>query len=67
MRTDLRHRAGAMLRAIWALLRRATGDDAYERYLEHARGVHPDRRPLSRSEFERERQEHRWNRMARCC
>jgi uncharacterized short protein YbdD (DUF466 family) len=67
MRAELRHRARAVLRAAWALLRRASGDDAYERYLEHAHHVHPGRQPLSRAGFERERQERRWQSASRCC
>jgi uncharacterized short protein YbdD (DUF466 family) len=45
----------------------ASGLDAYERYLEHWRGAHPDAAPLSREEFSRRELTARWNGIQRCC
>jgi len=55
------------LAVCWSLLRRLSGDDAYERYLDHLVQTHPSVSPLSRSEFERRRQELKWSRISRCC
>jgi uncharacterized short protein YbdD (DUF466 family) len=57
------------LRRIWALLREATGDDAYERYLAHWRSAHAadETRPLDRSSFYRDEQRRKWNGVRRCC
>lgn len=57
----------AATRDAWDLLRRLSGDDAYDRYLEHMRRVHPQGAMLSRRDFERDRQQRKWNRMSRCC
>ena len=52
----------------WSVLRRLSGDDAYERYLEHWHAHHgtgiapPDRTTFSRNELAR-----RWNGIRRCC
>ncbi len=44
------------------------GAPDYDRYLAHARERHPDRAPLSRREFERQRLEDRYSRPgSRCC
>ena len=53
----------------WRWLRAASGDDEYERYLEHWRREHDggDSQPLSRREFFRLRQSERWNGVRRCC
>ena len=49
-------------------LREASGESAYDRYVEHARRDHPEAAPLSRREFERSRQDERDRRpQARCC
>jgi len=55
------------LRAFWAWLRAVSGDDAYERYLAHHAAAHPDRAPLDRRAFFRQRQEEVWSRVKRCC
>ena len=57
--------------ALWRLLRRATGDDAYERYLaqrasngaccEHAGA------PLDRRAFYLAEQRRKWGGVTRCC
>jgi uncharacterized short protein YbdD (DUF466 family) len=51
----------------WRFLRQVSGDDAYERYLEHVARLHPDEKPVSRAEHFRMRQEQKWNRISRCC
>ena len=57
------------LRRIWALLREATGDDAYERYLTHWRARHAaaGATPLDRAAFCREEQRRKWDGVRRCC
>jgi uncharacterized short protein YbdD (DUF466 family) len=53
--------------ALWRLLRRISGDDAYERYLEHCRRFHPDRPLPDRRAFFAARQAGKWSGIARCC
>ena len=57
------------LRKLWALLREATGDDAYERYLAHWRARHSatNDAPLDRAAFYREDQRRKWDGVRRCC
>lgn len=55
------------LRRLWMLLRRVSGDDAYERYLAHHRTVHPGERPPGRGEWFRREQDRAWNGVRRCC
>ena len=57
----------AFLKEFWALLRQATGDDAYERYLRHQALAHPDEAPLDRKSFFQREQERKWNGVKRCC
>jgi uncharacterized short protein YbdD (DUF466 family) len=52
---------------MWSFVRQVSGDDAYERYLEHALTEHPDQRPLRRYEYYRLRTEQKWSRITRCC
>jgi uncharacterized short protein YbdD (DUF466 family) len=51
------------------MLREATGDDAYERYLAHWRAHHSttERAPLDRAAFCREEQRRKWEGVRRCC
>jgi uncharacterized short protein YbdD (DUF466 family) len=44
-----------------------SGDDAYERYLEHLARFHPGEAPMSRAEHFRIRQDQKWSRISRCC
>lgn len=67
MGTDTLRRLQALVRDAWRLLRRLSGDDAYELYLQHCRRTHAGMQPLSRREFEQDRQERKWNRISRCC
>jgi uncharacterized short protein YbdD (DUF466 family) len=52
---------------IWRIVRRLSGDDAYERYLEHHRAAHAGVAPLDEREFWIERQGRKWSGVQRCC
>jgi uncharacterized short protein YbdD (DUF466 family) len=54
-------------RQAWHFLRQLSGDDAYERYLQHHGRAHPGERAMSRREYIRFRDEQKWNRISRCC
>jgi len=54
-------------RAVWAFIRSVSGDDAYERYLEHLARAHPETTPLSRRAFYDERLIQKWSGVNRCC
>jgi uncharacterized short protein YbdD (DUF466 family) len=60
-------RALSWLQYLWAALRRISGDDAYERYLQHARTHHPGMQPLDARAFYRMELERRWSGINRCC
>jgi uncharacterized short protein YbdD (DUF466 family) len=52
----------------WRALRTLTGDDAYQRYLEHVRRAHSDTAPLDAATFYREEAERRFSGGPnRCC
>ena len=53
----------------WRAVRAVTGDDAYERYLEHRRRCHPGEpvAALDRRAFFKEEQRRKWNGVRRCC
>ncbi len=53
--------------SIWAGLRSITGDDAYERYVEHCRIRHPGATLLDRGSFYRAELDRRWSQVNRCC
>ncbi len=57
------------LQRLWQIARRLSGDDAYERYLEHWRTRHAAEggQPLSRRAFFKAEQERKWNGVRRCC
>ncbi len=65
--SHLWNRVQAMATGGWSLLRRLSGDDAYERYLKHMRSSHASTLPLSAQEFLRQQQEQKWSRISRCC
>ncbi|MGJ0485107.1 MAG: CstA-like transporter-associated (seleno)protein [Methylomicrobium sp.] len=62
-----------LLRSFWKVVRRLSGDDAYERYLEHYVHNHAQDNdhecagPLSRAEFFKQWQDQKWNGIKRCC
>ncbi|MFA5982784.1 MAG: YbdD/YjiX family protein [Methylococcaceae bacterium] len=51
----------------WAILRQLSGDDAYERYVNHHSLCHSDEPLLSRSAFFKGWQEKKWHGIKRCC
>jgi hypothetical protein len=51
----------------WKLLRELSGDDAYERYLQHQALAHPDEKPLCRHAFFKQQQQQKWHGVKRCC
>ncbi len=58
-----------LLKTGWRLLRQLSGDDAYERYLEHWQRHHATEGevPLDRQAFFKAEQERKWNGIKRCC
>ncbi|HUF22217.1 MAG TPA: YbdD/YjiX family protein [Burkholderiales bacterium] len=60
-------RVCAAVRQAWGFVRQLSGDDAYERYLQHHARAHPGVRPMSRKAYIRFRDEQKWNRISRCC
>lgn len=55
------------LKAFWCLVRRLSGDDAYERYLAHYAEHHGDEPPLSKQAFFKQWQNNKWTGIKRCC
>jgi uncharacterized short protein YbdD (DUF466 family) len=55
------------LRGAWHWIRWATGDDAYERYLEHHALAHPAQPAMTRTAFYNDRQQRKWSGVSRCC
>ena len=53
----------------WELLRTISGDDAYERYLEHWHTYHAKNgdKPLDCKTFFQMEQDRKWNGIKRCC
>lgn len=62
-----KHLAHGALRQPWWLLRSASGDDAYERYLAHARLRHAREPALTRREFYDAQLRRKWSGVSRCC
>jgi uncharacterized short protein YbdD (DUF466 family) len=48
-------------------LRGVTGDDAYDKYLEHHARNHPDTSPMTREVFFAFLLEQKWSGINRCC
>lgn len=59
--------AWRMIWVAWHFVRQVSGDDAYERYLEHMLREHPDQPAMRRNEYYRLRTEEKWKRITRCC
>ena len=53
--------------AAWAVLRAITGDDAYDRYLEHHARRHAGSVPLNRRQFAAAEHDRRGQQVNRCC
>ncbi|MFN5745712.1 MAG: CstA-like transporter-associated (seleno)protein [Methylococcaceae bacterium] len=57
-----------VIRRLWVILRRVTGDDAYDRYAAHWSEHHAEMgHPLSRKAFQAAEVRRRWNGIKRCC
>jgi len=63
----------AKIKALWRIVRRLSGDDAYEQYLKYyaqyhqADAEHECHPPLSKADFFRQWQDEKWNGIKRCC
>lgn len=57
------------LTTVWQGIRQLSGDDAYERYLQHFADhhQHTDETPLSKAEFFKRWQDGLWDGIKRCC
>jgi len=55
------------IRQGWRSLRTLTGDDAYDRYLEHHCCTRSPLAPLSRKEYFSRAQQGHWEKINRCC
>ena len=51
----------------WRVVRRISGDDAYERYCVHHALAHGAEPPLDRRAFYLQQQRAKWNGVNRCC
>ena len=56
----------------WQIIRQLSGDDAYERYLQHYAKNHKDTTctchpPLTKAAFFKQWQDDKWNGIKRCC
>ncbi len=56
-----------LLRDLWRIVRRLSGDDGYERYLAHHAAAHPDQPVLSRRAWFAQQQQRKWSGVKRCC
>lgn len=61
------------MKMVWQTVRQLSGDDAYERYLQHYASQHqgqgdlPYHPPLTRLAFYKQWQDDKWNGVKRCC
>lgn len=64
------------LTQVWRSIRQLSGDDAYERYLQHyaehhaqahIEAAHLHQAPLSREAFFKQWQDNQWKGVKRCC
>lgn len=61
------------IKAFWRVVRRLSGDDAYEQYLKHYARHHQTDAcqecppPLSKADFFKQWQDEKWNGVKRCC
>ena len=54
-------------KTVWECVRTVTGDNAYDRYLQHHEQTHPGTPPLSRRAFYDESMDQKWSGINRCC
>jgi Selenoprotein, putative len=54
-----------ILQRIWEILREASGENDYERYAQHARGI--GEQPVTPQAFYLRQLEHKHSRPTRCC
>ena len=65
---ELARSTHARVERVANVVRRIIGVPDYDRYVAHCREHHPDQKPMSQSEFERQRMNDRYSRPgARCC
>lgn len=55
------------LKKLWDVVRSLSGDDSYERYVQHQQQTHPDVPVLERREFFVMALDSKWSGIARCC
>ena len=62
-------RSFELVKKCWLGLREMTGDDAYERYLDHWRKHHAKEgyKPMDRETFFKQELERKWSGVRRCC
>jgi uncharacterized short protein YbdD (DUF466 family) len=53
--------------SVWRLVRQVSGDDAYERYVQHMARAHAGQPIMTRADYFKFCQEQKWNRITRCC
>lgn len=53
--------------SLWRAIRELSGDDGYERYLQHHAAAHPDTTPLPRATWFAHEQQQKWTGVKRCC
>lgn len=59
----------SFLKNSWRFIRRVSGDDAYEQYLQHyaEHYTETEHAPLSRADFFKQWQDKKWKGVKRCC
>ncbi|MEY3882645.1 MAG: hypothetical protein RIQ94_3441 [Pseudomonadota bacterium] len=63
----------ATLKTVWRIIRRLSGDDAYEQYLKYYHRQHDinsicdQHPPLSKADFFKQWQDEKWTGIKRCC
>lgn len=59
----------AKIKFCWQIIRRLSGDDVYERYLQHFAEHHQTdgNEPLDKAAFFKQWQDSKWNGIKRCC
>lgn len=55
------------LKTCWRFIRRLSGDDAYERYLQQYAEHGHEEPPLSKKAFYKQWQDSKWKGVKRCC